>query len=553
MANLHRLQWIDGQIRAGRYPNARSLAAEFEISHRQALRDFEYLRDSLGAPLEYSALHRGYTYTAEAFALPGPYVTPAQRSMLGHLAAYYADVARHDSRAGSAYAGIAALLERLGGAASGQTQLPLPQDSPVQQYRAIVQMPPGPPPSVLAPYWRGEGACEFTDPRAFLRAVLTAGVPMRVEWPRWLRERLAEQLQTFLQMQADTTRHVTPTLVSSHRDQIQGRMVPMNARATTPARFDCSWTSYAGAAHGVLTAAGMFEPDFTRFMGLSGMAFHLIMHQECCISSVTVYDWVYEHQAALERLGILSEVFQSMPDSPAYAAACRRAVENIKAAVDRGTGVILWGVDTGEFGVIYGYDDEDGVLQADGCAKFGPGSNPILYENVGRTFPDAPILHYQIPIAKVAVDMDGAYRSSLEYYVRHMESPQHIAPAYQAGLKAYDNWIGALETGKFSSTGLLYNLTVYADAKRHAAGYLQFLAGSWKGLPGLAEVADRFGAIAGLYGQMLEHAGHDLSQPVHAWGPVAPERAAGLVPLLRQARALEAEAVALVKAGLSAK
>ena len=48
MAALHRIQWLDSEIRAETYPNARRLAERFEISHRQAQRDFEYLRDSLG-------------------------------------------------------------------------------------------------------------------------------------------------------------------------------------------------------------------------------------------------------------------------------------------------------------------------------------------------------------------------------------------------------------------------------------------------------------------------------------------------------------------------
>jgi hypothetical protein len=74
VAALHRIQWIDAQIRAARYPNARRVAERFEISHRQAQRDFEYLRDSLGAPLLYSALRRGYRYDGEAYVLPGPFV-----------------------------------------------------------------------------------------------------------------------------------------------------------------------------------------------------------------------------------------------------------------------------------------------------------------------------------------------------------------------------------------------------------------------------------------------------------------------------------------------
>lgn len=49
MAKLHRIIWIDAQIRADKFPNARTIAQEFEISQRQAARDLEYLRDSLGS------------------------------------------------------------------------------------------------------------------------------------------------------------------------------------------------------------------------------------------------------------------------------------------------------------------------------------------------------------------------------------------------------------------------------------------------------------------------------------------------------------------------
>lgn len=48
MSNLHRILWIDQEIRRGGYPNSRTIAEQFEISPRQAARDIEYLRYSLG-------------------------------------------------------------------------------------------------------------------------------------------------------------------------------------------------------------------------------------------------------------------------------------------------------------------------------------------------------------------------------------------------------------------------------------------------------------------------------------------------------------------------
>lgn len=90
MSHLHRLQWIDAMIRAGRYPNCRRIADRFEISARQAARDIEYLRDSLSAPIEYSAQFNGYYYANEAFVLPAVVVSEEERRALSALAEQYA-------------------------------------------------------------------------------------------------------------------------------------------------------------------------------------------------------------------------------------------------------------------------------------------------------------------------------------------------------------------------------------------------------------------------------------------------------------------------------
>ena len=65
-----RLLLIDEKIRSGAYPNAASLAKEYEISPRTITRDIEYMRDSLLAPIEYDTAHKGYYYTEPNFFLP---------------------------------------------------------------------------------------------------------------------------------------------------------------------------------------------------------------------------------------------------------------------------------------------------------------------------------------------------------------------------------------------------------------------------------------------------------------------------------------------------
>lgn len=62
--------WFHGEIKAGRYPNARILAEAFEVSQKTAQLDVEFMRDRLGAPLEYSYKKKGYYYTDDSFELP---------------------------------------------------------------------------------------------------------------------------------------------------------------------------------------------------------------------------------------------------------------------------------------------------------------------------------------------------------------------------------------------------------------------------------------------------------------------------------------------------
>lgn len=109
MSNLHRIHWIDGQIRAGRYPNARTASERFEISQRQAARDIEYLRYSMGAPLAYSAEKNGYFYEDDAFALPAVFINADDKQTLSYLALQYRNLGSESASR------LADLLNKLSG------------------------------------------------------------------------------------------------------------------------------------------------------------------------------------------------------------------------------------------------------------------------------------------------------------------------------------------------------------------------------------------------------------------------------------------------------
>lgn len=86
-SQMARLYWIDAQIRAGRYPNAQTVAAYFQITPRAAYKDRLCLRNELGAPLETDELRGGWyysdpTYLLPFLALPERQATALRRSLL---------------------------------------------------------------------------------------------------------------------------------------------------------------------------------------------------------------------------------------------------------------------------------------------------------------------------------------------------------------------------------------------------------------------------------------------------------------------------------------
>jgi predicted DNA-binding transcriptional regulator YafY len=73
-----RLTELDRLIRDGRYPNALTFSREWEVSQKTVQRDIEFLRDTLGAPLEYDRVHRGYHYADKTWFLPAMNLTESE-------------------------------------------------------------------------------------------------------------------------------------------------------------------------------------------------------------------------------------------------------------------------------------------------------------------------------------------------------------------------------------------------------------------------------------------------------------------------------------------
>jgi hypothetical protein len=155
-------------------------------------------------------------------------------------------------------------------------------------------------------------------------------------------------------------------------------------------------------------------------MGMTGIGFHFIVDKTACASSATVYEWVSEHFSAMDRIGIHSD-FYSITDDPGLntmGMMREDAVKRIKESIDNGIAVVIWAPTyVLEYGIILGYDDDDGVFFVESCMPQNP--DPILYSNLGKS--DVPMLSYQIFKGKVNVDREKIFRDSLQFGPRTVD------------------------------------------------------------------------------------------------------------------------------------
>ena len=69
---------IHQAIQSGKFPNAASLAAEFEVSTKTVHRDLEFMRYQLDLPIEYDPQRYGFFYTQKVDAFPTLQITEGE-------------------------------------------------------------------------------------------------------------------------------------------------------------------------------------------------------------------------------------------------------------------------------------------------------------------------------------------------------------------------------------------------------------------------------------------------------------------------------------------
>ncbi len=169
MSANDRIQWFHKKILASCYPNASHLSEQFQISHRQAQRDVEFLKKELMAPLCYDTAKKGYYY-GEDYALPLIVET------------------ENDTDYQAVLSGLRAYNDLAAERSVVQMQLPYTAILEITDKMTVMNLRS----FIVAEEPRHRYRCEFPSVELFLGILVSADANIRIVSPDWLRIRLLE-------------------------------------------------------------------------------------------------------------------------------------------------------------------------------------------------------------------------------------------------------------------------------------------------------------------------------------------------------------------------
>ncbi len=165
-ANI-RIQWLHKKLTMKSYPNAQRLSERFGISHRQAQRDFDYMRRELNAPIAYDNSRKGFYYTS-------PFVLPLLLTS-DNDDLYIPEVFNVQSR------------QELG-ADDSIIQMQIPYSAIVEIKNKLTALELSN--YIVAKQPKDRYVCEFHSIERFLGLLLSLDADFRLIEPYWLRERI---------------------------------------------------------------------------------------------------------------------------------------------------------------------------------------------------------------------------------------------------------------------------------------------------------------------------------------------------------------------------
>ncbi|MGD8751852.1 MAG: hypothetical protein PVG14_10545, partial [Anaerolineales bacterium] len=264
-----------------------------------------------------------------------------------------------------------------------------------------------------------------------------------------------------------------------------------------------AWVSHMGCLKGCLNYLGLDITDGWLYGG-TGHAFVINIHESVCPSGPTA--WNTEMLIELGRnLGYETDgIFGAQGMEGDFTELQRRAWEFTRQAINAGLPVYGWELEIPEFYVVHGYD-EIGYYYSGVGADDGKGPKP--WSELGITGIGMVEL-YRLKPAEAQEDAVVVH-SVFKRVLQHAANPKEwIFDNYASGLKSFDLWIEALESGKADRFGMGYNAEVWRECRSQAVSFLKEAkqrlngaAGAWfdEGSEHYQVVAERLNEVAEIY------------------------------------------------------
>jgi len=227
------------------------------------------------------------------------------------------------------------------------------------------------------------------------------------------------------------------------------------------------WASHVGCIKGCLNYLGIDISDAWLF-GATGHAFVLNISPSLCPSGPT--DWDTRQFLSLGRnIGYLVECLDDYCPKQNHDLrdAQERAWEHVRRAIDQGLPCYGWELDIPEYFVVYGYDETGYYISGPGCDE---GKGPIPKQYLGRSEIGVVLVSTLKPTAP-ADDRKTVYEALT--YASELGHNRLKWTDRTGGLKGYDTWIRAMETGIADRFGLGYNAAVWAESRQFAVQFLK--------------------------------------------------------------------------------
>jgi len=176
-----RIQWLHKKLTMKSYPNAQRLAERFGISHRQAQRDFDYLRRELGAPVAYDNSRKGFYYE-ESYVLPVLLTSDNDELYIPEVF----NVHSHQEL----------------GADESIIQMQIPYSATIEIKNKLTALELSN--YIVAKEPHDRYVCEFHSIEKFLGLLLSLDADFRLIEPYWLRERILRQAKRVLANNEDS-------------------------------------------------------------------------------------------------------------------------------------------------------------------------------------------------------------------------------------------------------------------------------------------------------------------------------------------------------------